>query len=106
MEGCCQYWDERAERQKCDVGGATERCVDPLRVPAPKEVVTQPFFSPFEACVHSTWHPRLAPWAAFFRRFAAPSVNRVLLFSRRPSCDTVYGGDLFLTVRGIAKAIP
>ena len=36
-----------------------------------RETVSQPFFRPFGAWVYSTFYPRLAPWAAFLRRFAA-----------------------------------
>ena len=45
-----------------------------------EETVPQLFFRPFGACVHSTFYPGLAPWAAFLRRFAAPRATGVPLF--------------------------
>src|SRR5208282_3862680 len=40
-------------------------------VDEPRAVAMKPFFRPFGACSRSATYPRLAPWALFFRRFAA-----------------------------------
>ncbi len=37
------------------------------------ECAWEPFFRPPGACLFPTSYPRLAPWAAFWRRFAAKS---------------------------------
>jgi len=40
------------------------------------EWMSPPFFRPFGASSLRACHPRLSPWAAFFRRFAAGILGR------------------------------
>ncbi len=44
-----------------------------------QEAVSQQFFRSFGGGLSSTFHPGLAPWAAFLRRFAAESRNAIRL---------------------------
>src|SRR5438105_15534148 len=53
------------------------------------ETVSQPPFRTFDACSFTTFYPRLAPWAALLRRFAARIVTRGPLFVQSGGCDTV-----------------
>ena len=55
----------------------------------PLETVSQPPFRTFDACAFTTFYPRLAPWAALLRRFAARIVTRGPLFVQSGGCDTV-----------------
>src|SRR6266700_8000036 len=51
--------------------------------------VSQLLFRTFGACSSTTFYPRLAPWAAFLRRFAARIVTCGPLFVQSGGCDTV-----------------
>src|SRR5947209_19593955 len=68
------------------------RCGD---VPGAEETVSQPPFRTFDACSFTTFYPRLAPWAALLRRFAARIVTRGPLFVQSGGCDTVSEAPLF-----------
>src|SRR5205807_5844986 len=59
------------------------------------ETVSQPPFRTFDACSFTTFYPRLAPWAAVLRRFAARIVTRDPLFVQSGGCDTVSEAPLF-----------
>src|SRR5438034_7970658 len=62
------------------------RCGD---VPGAEETVSQPPFRTSDACSSTTFYPRLGPWVALLRRFAARIVTRGPLFVQSGSCDTV-----------------
>ncbi len=59
------------------------------------ETVSQLLFRTFGACPSTTFYPRLAPWAALLRRFAARIVTRGPLFVQFGGCDTVSQAPLF-----------
>src|SRR5207237_4110780 len=61
----------------------------PSRSRGAEETVSQLLFRTFGACSSTTFYPRLAPWAAFLRRFAARIVTRGPLFVQSGGCDTV-----------------
>ncbi len=52
------------------------------------ETVSQLAFRLFRANLFPTFHPRLAPRAAFLRRFAAVFGPRIPLLKSRLGCDT------------------
>jgi hypothetical protein len=65
---------------------------------------TQSFFRPSGACSFTLWphRPRLAPWAAFFRRFAAGFIMRSVQRSDIGKCRASFVLGVFgvLAVRG------
>jgi hypothetical protein len=65
-----------------DVSSAGSAC---CRVPGLSCV--EIFFRPFGACCISRFFPRLAPWAAFFRRFAAGASQNPPALNMTAQCD-------------------
>src|SRR5713226_500994 len=79
---------------------------DPAPTARASESVSQPFFRSSGARSFSTFHPRLAPWAAFLRRSAAKLRDAIPLSRGTFGCDTDSTAPHFLAPGGPAEAVP
>src|SRR5579864_8297166 len=70
------------------IGGLTKRGV-PQSGRRPSEDCVTTSLSHLRCLLSYPFYPRLAPWAAFLRRFAARILTLGLLFVQSGGCDTV-----------------